>query len=257
MTINESSKGNRRFFSIVSLGKARWYWIVWPSLHELQTSPILHSHVAEGYEKTKADAVEKALETAGRHAEWIAAKYAKAYHHNTRADTTRKGNKPSTPGTPTTLAMQEFLFRDILDDATKQWKPVPHRVVQRTNRYIYVEQQPYSPHDLTGSWLDHERPTYRLDRQALEQNGYAFLPATADLADEEEPLFFIDERKGQPRDELPECLTVLHLSWPCTAAEVQEAYRRLVKSAHPDGGGNHDTFLELQTAYEQAMRLCR
>jgi hypothetical protein len=45
--------------------------------------------------------------------------------------------------------------------------------------------------------------------------------------------------------------------WPSTASGVQEAYRKLVKNTHPDGGGNHDTFLELQTANEQAMRRCR
>src|SRR5687768_18340857 len=66
MSANETSKGNRRFFAIVSLGKNRWYWVVWPSLSELQTSANPISHIAEGVEQTKADAVEKALNIAGR-----------------------------------------------------------------------------------------------------------------------------------------------------------------------------------------------
>jgi curved DNA-binding protein CbpA len=57
--------------------------------------------------------------------------------------------------------------------------------------------------------------------------------------------------------QLSRCLGLLKLSWPCTVAEVKEAYRSLVKLAHPDGGGTHDEFLALQEAYEQALRMCR
>jgi hypothetical protein len=258
MTVKEETgKGNRRFFAIVALGKARWYWVVWPSLRELQTTQTHLSHVAEGYEKTKAEAVEKALEAAGIDAEWIAAKYAKAYHHNSKAGTTLKGQPPRKTQSPTALGMQEFLYRDAWDPATKQWNTMPHRVVRRTSKFIYVEQQPYSPAELSGGWQESEPPTFRLDHQSLEQDGYAFIPAAATLADNEEPLFFSYDRKNQHPDQLPTCLRVLSLSWPCTIAEVQEAYRKLVKGAHPDAGGNPEKFLELQAAYEQALRLCR
>ena len=257
MSATETSKGNRRFFAIVSLGKDRWYWVVWPSLQELQTSKIPLFHVAEGYEKTKADAVEKALEVAGMYAKWIGAKYAKSYHHNTKARMPRKEYGPRITESPDPLVMHEFLYRDILDTATQQWDSVPHRIVRRTTKYVYVEQHPYAPAGLTGSWLGGERPTYRLDRRALEQNGFAFIPATAYLANKEEPLFYNYERRKWYGDQLPACLKVLHLSWPCTTTEVHEAYRKLVKSAHPDGGGSHARFLEVQTAYEQALRICR
>jgi hypothetical protein len=257
MNLNETGKGNRRFFAIASLGSARWYWVVWPSLGELQTSREPLFHFAEGYEKTKAEAVEKALEAAGIYATWIAAKYARAYHNNTKAGITGKGNSHRAAQTRDLLIVHEFLYRDVYNATTKQWESVPHRVVRRTRKYIYVEQHPYSPDDSIGSWLAGERPTYRLDRQTLEQKGYAFIPATTDLADKEEPLFFNYERTKQHEGQLPKCLDVLHLSWPCTVTEVHEAYRRLVKSAHPDGGGNHDKFLELQAAYEQALRICR
>jgi len=61
MGSNATGRGNRRFFAITSIGKKRWYWVVWPSLCELQTSVNLISHIAEGVEETKAVAVEKAL----------------------------------------------------------------------------------------------------------------------------------------------------------------------------------------------------
>jgi len=257
MTVNETHKGNRRSFAIVFLGKARWYWVVWPSLRELQIAETPLSHIAESYEKTKAAAVEKALEAAGMYGEWIAAKYAKAYHQNSKAGTTRKRQRPRITQSPNTVVMHEFLYRDVWDPATQQWHSMPHRVVRRTSKFIYIEQQPYSFSSLTGSWLDGEHSTYRLDRPALELNGYAFIPATATLADKEEPLFFNYDRRNQPEDQVPNCLRLLNLSWPCTIAEVQDAYRRLVKGAHPDAGGSHDQFLDLQAAYEQALRICR
>jgi hypothetical protein len=130
--------------------------------------------------------------------------------------------------------------------------------VGRTSRYVYVEQRPYVPDDVTGSWLDRELPVYRLDRQALEREGYAFIPPTAYVTESEEPMFFAaphHERTVAGGRQSPKCLHVLGISWPCTVTDVREAYRRLVKSAHPDGGGNHDGFLALQAAYEQALRM--
>ncbi len=257
MGVSEPRKGKRRFFAITSLNRSRWYWVVWPSLGELQASkePLLHT--GEGYEKTKAEAVERALELAGTDAERIAAKYAKAYHRS-KADTSRKGARHRITEPPDTPVAQGFLYRDVRDAMTRHWDSVPHRVVRITRKYVYVEQHPYSPDDLTGSWLDQERPTFRLDRQALEQEGYAFIPATATIADTEEPMFFTRPRHkcvGWYGRQLPKCLGVLGLSWPCTVTDVKEAYRRLVKRAHPDGGGNHDKFLALQEAYEQALRM--
>ena len=256
MKVSEDGKGNRRFFAISSLGRTRWYWVVWPSLEELQKARKPLSHIAEGYEKTKADAVEKALGVAGLYAKWIAAKYARAYHRHTRAAATRTGDPPYITEPHHMLASHEFLYREVYDPVTRQWNSVPHRVARRTNRYIFVEQKPYSPDDLTRSWLDGESPTYRLDRHTLEQEGYAFLPASAYVAEHEEPLFFAAERRRAHGGLSPACLKVLNLSWPCTVTDVQEAYRKLVKSAHPDGGGDHDKFLELQAAYEQSLRIC-
>lgn len=48
---------------------------------------------------------------------------------------------------------------------------------------------------------------------------------------------------------------VLELTAPCSKADVKRAYRRLAKSAHPDTGGDHSSFIRLNEAYEAAMRL--
>ena len=249
---SQTNKGSRRSFAITSLGKGHWYWVVWPSLNELQDSlqPLLH--IAEGVTPTKEEAVEKALDAAGLYATWIAAKYAKAYYQNTKSGKMPMGGHQA--GLPT---LHEFLYRDIYDPATRQWVSKAHRIIRRTGKYIYVERRPYSPEDVTEGWLEGEPPVYRLDRQALEHQGYAFIPASASLSELEEPVFFISERNAWDESQVPLCLKILRVSWPCTITEVQDAYRKLVRSAHPDGGGSHEQFIELQAAYEQALKLCR
>jgi hypothetical protein len=242
---------SRRFFAVAALGRGRWYWVVWPSLAELQAADEPLLHVVEGEAPTKAVAVERALEMAGSDATWIAARYAQQYRLNRAA-----GGAPAAAGTP---AAVELVYRDAVDAATGQWRSVPHRVARKTARYVVVEQQPYAPTGLTGAWEDAARPTLRLDRRTLEREGYAFVAASADLAEGEQPLFYARPRHPSaiwPGGQRPECLVTLELTWPCTVAEVKQAYRRLVKVAHPDGGGDHDRFLALHAAYEQALRLC-
>ena len=257
MNVNESEKGKRRFFAITSLGKNRWYWVVWPSLAELQASEELLLHIDEGYTKTKAEAVKRALAVAGRNAEWASAKYARAYH-GSRTGRGRERRRPGVPMPPGTPVMQEFLYRDVCFHETHEWVSMPHRVAKKTSKSVFVEESPYSPDEMAAGWFEGEKPTIRLDRQALEKEGYAFISPGADIADTEEPLFYRWPRQVRRmwyESLLPRCLVVLGLSWPCTVAEVKEAYRRLVKRAHPDGGGSHDEFLALQEAYEQALKL--
>jgi hypothetical protein len=93
----------------------------------------------------------------------------------------------------------------------------------------------------------------------LEQQGYAFIPVTAYIADTEEPIFYTRSRfvrVMEYKHELPRCFEKLNLTWPCTVKDVKKAYRTLVKHAHPDGEGTHQAFLDLQEAYEQALILC-
>jgi hypothetical protein len=233
------------FFAITSLGKDRWYWVVWPSLEMHRSSGKPVQHVAEGYERTKAEAVERALKVAGMQGEWVAARYATQYHRR------RRSRGEQMPGTV------EVLYHDVQDGATGLWRSVAHRVVRKTRKCVYVERRPYEPERLTGGWLDHGAPTLRLDRAMLEREGYAFVPLTADVDD---PLFFTapyGERVTQYAGQSAACFSLLGLPFPCTVAEVRAAYRTLAKRVHPDRGGSHDEFLQLQAAYEQALHLCR
>ncbi len=51
--------------------------------------------------------------------------------------------------------------------------------------------------------------------------------------------------------------TVLELDDGAQAPEVvRDVYRELAKTRHPDRGGSHESFVELQRAYEEGMRAC-
>lgn len=53
----------------------------------------------------------------------------------------------------------------------------------------------------------------------------------------------------------PEAFATLGLAAGCSKADIKRAYKRLAKSAHPDSGGNHESFIKLNEAYETAMSL--
>jgi len=57
------------------------------------------------------------------------------------------------------------------------------------------------------------------------------------------------------RKDTPRCILALGLTLPCTSAEILAAYRRKVKTMHPDVGGDRREFLRLQAHFEQAMTL--
>lgn len=255
MRSSKPEKEKRRFVAVTSLGKNRWYWVVWPSLDEIQASAEPLLHVGEGYEKTKSEAVERALTIAGKYTEWIAAKYARIYHRN-KSSVKRRRPGPRAVERQNTLQTHEFLYRDVYDMDRNQWVPVPHRVVRRTQKFVFIEQRPYSPDELTGGWFERKSPTFRLNRRFLEREGYAYVPTTAYVEDAEE-IYFSNEYTQASEEVQLKCLQLLNLTWPCTEAEVKGAYRRLVKSAHPDGGGSQEMFLLLQEAYEQALEICR
>jgi hypothetical protein len=57
------------------------------------------------------------------------------------------------------------------------------------------------------------------------------------------------------QERTPRCVAALGLEWPCGEEELKEAYRRKVKSLHPDRGGDQRRFQLVQCYFEEAMRL--
>lgn len=50
--------------------------------------------------------------------------------------------------------------------------------------------------------------------------------------------------------------SVLGLSFGASKEEIKAAYRRLVKIHHPDRGGDSNTFMRIQSAYEALIKAC-
>jgi hypothetical protein len=99
-----------------------------------------------------------------------------------------------------------------------------------------------------------------LNRQALERDGrvyhskphewfYAVRPAV----DPERPRAGFRTVYTPPTG----AFATLGLQPGCSKADVKRAYKRLAKSAHPDVGGDHSSFIKLNEAYESAMRLAQ
>ncbi len=59
------------------------------------------------------------------------------------------------------------------------------------------------------------------------------------------------------RPQIPRCIAVFGLAWPCTKDELMQAYRQQVKKLHPDHGGDEKRFLMLQNYFEEALRMVR
>jgi len=57
---------------------------------------------------------------------------------------------------------------------------------------------------------------------------------------------------AHPAEARPDFLVTLGLIPPCTVEDVKQAYLVKVKTAHPDVGGDADSFCKLQEAYERA-----
>lgn len=58
----------------------------------------------------------------------------------------------------------------------------------------------------------------------------------------------------KPKD-VPECLKLLGFTETPNFEELKSRYRQIVKSAHPDVGGDENYFLLIQGAYNQAEKL--
>jgi hypothetical protein len=236
----------KRTFAITSLGRGRWYWVVWPALAQVQAGDA-SEHLAEGVAPNKLEAIEQALAVAGDAAQWLAAGYARRYYDS-------RGKPQST-----SVTKQEFLYYDVrqqLQSGQIVWRSLPYRIVKRTSKYLYIAAAPYVAGEQVGHWADVSKERIRLDRVSLEKWGYAFVGfGDADLYGLEEPLFYttphnerVDETVGQQ-----DCFALLELTPPYTVEAVKRAYRRLAKQHHPDRGGAADHFLALQNAYRQAL----
>lgn len=150
----------------------------------------------------------------------------------------------------------------------------PWRIVEVKGKTIVIRDP-----DIDRCYGRYPRRLRRINRGDIEQEGKAYLAALRPLhkewlftyqrASEEYGDRFIGERQANlllarwTYRELgrPEwgkfqsgALRAFGLPPNATKGEVKQAYKRNVLQVHPDAGGSHEAFLNLQTLYETALR---
>jgi|GEM_PF-1587441 len=85
------------------------------------------------------------------------------------------------------------------------------------------------------------------------------LPGRGGFREMIEHLYLDEERRDSNRSSeagQPGWAVILGLTPPFCRDQIRSAYRARSKSVHPDIGGDHDEFIRLQAAYEEALRHC-
>ena len=237
-----------------SLGPNRWFWVVWADWDQYHASwePNPPAPVGSGCEPTADLAVAAALACAPTACAYPA--HDAAYYYRVQLCRQRMEKRSAA----TSGMAVEFLYRSWwseMDDAPSWLK---HRIIKRTKSRVYVDKQfeftdPIVSPRRRGNraegeerWYDYDCPTFVLDRIVLERDGSAWSNSARDR-------FHLKPENRSSSSNVPTCLVALGLTSNATEDEIRSAYRRLAQSAHPDRGGEHESFLALNADYEAAL----
>ncbi len=238
-------RDNRPIGSVCSLGKDRWFWVVWDNYDAVCERRAR----AEGHEATKEAAEARMMAAAGPagiHAGPYSG-WAREYHHELCVRRRAEKRSDATDAAPV-----EYVYLWHHEDWSEMGTHYPAhfteaRVVKKTAKRVYVEWK--VDHTLMG---DVDVRTVILDRAELERVGRTEAPGLGWYQERE--FYLKPERPQEPR-KAPACVLALGLRWPCTDRDIRRAYRRKAKEHHPDAGGDGQEFIALQKAYEEALRL--
>jgi hypothetical protein len=215
-----------------SLGKARWFWVVFGSFDAWWEQKTLGT----GYALTAEDA-EKAALSVAPDARYLGTGTAENFHRRLCAK--RRAAKPASDHTGTTA--QEFLYTDWWsDDGISERQSTRHLIVKKTKKRVFVENGRRYSRD---SW---DRKTYALDRADLEATGSVWSAAARDT-------FYTTPCEQRHPPHVSPDLVVLELKAGATKDDIKSAYRRLARLHHPDCSGDATKFQLIQAAYERAM----
>ncbi|MBF0549158.1 MAG: J domain-containing protein [Deltaproteobacteria bacterium] len=276
-------QGTEAFYSVCQADGFRWFWAAWASLSQVrgqaggQAEPL-----AYGYAPTKEEAEVLGRQAIGvtkpdcfpdyflekitnhltgntllclwkmtsRHQECLyhfsGAEWAERYlaQATARAKTAEAKSESETPS-------MEFLYRhELSDDGPKTCK---HRVVKKTDRFIFVEEEAWrEERKLFGDFRDLGVKTWMLRRLELEARGYVKMEdlGLALYLSPDHPDFG-EEWSSIPHLATP--LAVLGLTPPCTIRDIKRAFRIKSKQLHPDLGGDQNAFVLLRQSYEKAL----
>jgi hypothetical protein len=128
---------------------------------------------------------------------------------------------------------------------------IPYKIDRITAKRIEI----YPPD------IDDASQTVYLNRETMERDGKQYHSRSHEyfyaVKPPPEKRFHCSWRMPTFQDVFgrADCLITLGLSQPFTQTDVRRAYKRLAKSAHPDCGGSHQSFIKLKEAHDTALRL--
>lgn len=125
---------------------------------------------------------------------------------------------------------------------------IPYRILAITSQRIKVQLLADSINGREATVLD-KKPVY-LNRAVLEKDDkqyhtrfHEYFYATKPLRDPEQHY------RSAP------AISSFNLPTPFTAHDVNREYKKLARTLHPDAGGTHEQFVELQRTRDEALRL--
>jgi hypothetical protein len=145
-----------------------------------------------------------------------------------------------------------------------------HRIIKRTEKYIFVERLPFMgkaklPHD----WRKNVIFSVRIDREKFEKEGVFYSKIFEGwFCTYEKMRAQIESDKASsknwneeivialPEDEFSWALEVYGLENVVTKSEMKKLYNGAAKKHHPDIGGKHEDFIKIKEAYDIIMEHC-
>ena len=239
------TNNNFRAFSRCSVGKNRWFWVIYEDVG------ATGERIAEasGYASSPGAAEEQARTAIkskyGQVAAWQRPAYYAVLAHRREVAKRRVNRKSSTSDAKET----EYLYVDYEGDYTDG--SVAHRIIRKTAKRVYVARYGVNSCNEDDQWEEdgqvyHDVETIALDRHQLESEGYAT---------NKRCWFYFHTTPWEARHKpaVSQYLLIFGLEDGATAETIKAAYRRLAKEHHPDHGGSVDDFKRIQEAYEMAM----
>lgn len=256
----QQDRFRRPHYAVCSAGKDRWFWLA--ERHHLywdgqdgEGRPPSHRwpEIGSGYAPDRETALHLAREAAGPDGLETDPGYA-AVIHKERAKTRRMERAAERNAGDSGAGVQEYVYSVAggpYGDHPTPYRIVRHPILRRTARCVFVERRG-----------DPTRPAIRLDRQRLERDGsHKAGPNWWDIWFYLDPPDLSEWNRADGGGTVPvavaAALTRLELDHGAGADDIERAYRRMAKQAHPDRGGDADGFVAVRAAYETAIAHAR
>jgi hypothetical protein len=223
------------------VGKNRVRWVAYDDKLDAGSAQIL----AQGYASSlpEADAAARAaLSALGLH-------QARRSSSSRPVSSVNRGQGSKKPAIQPRTGPREYLYTRRQLDTQGGFVLATHLVTRKTARRIYVSRASIGPDQIgteDEAWRDDE-PSLSLDRAKLERDGsvYASGHRTSNFYKS------LAEAAGEIGRTSGSAFRTLGIRPPASLAEIKAAYRRKALEAHPDRGGDPETFQAVERAYRR------